>query len=137
MELVRMRDIPPRECAVNRGGDLPEGVGGAYQKIATGRLGHRLAGLPNEDDAEDQPTTHVRMALGGRFARRAHRALRPPLDHSQNSSRVISGSRIRRLSACGQKLCEGWQWTATLLPERLVTFSCGDPSPCRSVAKNF
>src|SRR5439155_4010583 len=79
MELVRMRDIPPRERAVDRGGDLPEGVGCAYQKIATGRLGQRLAGLPNEDDAKDQPTTHVRMALGVRFARRAHGALRPPL----------------------------------------------------------
>lgn len=26
---------------------------------------------------------------------------------------------------------------ATLLPERLVTLSCGDPSPCRSVPKNL
>src|SRR5438552_7549157 len=119
MELVRMRDIPPRERVVDRGGDLPEGVGRAYQKIATGRLGQRLAGLANEDDAKDKPAAHVRVALGGRFACRAHRALRPPLDHSQNSSRVIFRSRISRLSACGQKL------------------SCGDPSPCRSVAKNF
>jgi len=44
---------------------------------------------------------------------------------------------MRRLRACGQNPWDGWQWTATFFPDRFVTMSCGEPSPRRSVPKNF
>jgi len=44
---------------------------------------------------------------------------------------------MTRLSASGQIPWEGWQCTATFLPDRFVILSCGAPSPARSVPKNF
>lgn len=136
-ELVQMRDVPSGECAVDSDGDLGEGMASAHQEIPTRRLGQFFTRLPAENHAKDQPARQAPSLPDDLLARSAHRAFRPPFHHSQNSSREISRSRRRRLSACGHKPCDGWQCTATLLPERLVTLSCGDASPCRPVPKNF
>src|SRR6266545_7149397 len=126
-----MRDIPPSECVVDSGGDVDEGVAGTNEEIPTRRLGQFFARLPAENDTEDQPARRVRFLPDDLLVGSAHRAFRPLFHHSQNWSREISRSRIRRLNACGQRPCDGWQCTVTLLPERLATLSCGDPSPCR------
>src|ERR1700687_3809606 len=52
-ELVQMRDVPSRECAVDSCGDLDEGMAGANQEIPTRRLRPFFAPLPLENGAED------------------------------------------------------------------------------------
>ena len=45
----------------------------------------------------------------------------PFFNHFSNSPRLISMSPRTRETACGQRGWEGWQWTPTLAPRRLVT----------------
>src|SRR2546422_151275 len=93
-ELVQMRSIPACEGAIDCGGEVGEGVGAAEEEIASRWIREFLSTLAQQDDAEDEVAKRLPRAGGGPLLprRRPHRGFRPPFDHCQNSSRVISRS---------------------------------------------
>ncbi len=80
-----------------------EAVPAVDEQVASGRIDELFASLSDEDRAHDRPSMRFSTSRSPwNPAWRRHRAFRPAFDQSQKSSRLISRSRIRRLSACGQ-----------------------------------